>query len=63
MDYDTAFGLLDREAQHRYNVDVFDFLAAYSDGLALELFPDCEDLLLIAEALEEDSFDVEDDEI
>jgi hypothetical protein len=57
MEYDEAFGLLDKLVQERYDTDVFEFLSAYSDGLAEELFPDCEDLLDLAEAL--DSEDVE----
>lgn len=49
--------MLDKAVQRRYDVDVFDFLSAYNDGIAEELYPDCEDLLEIAEAL--DSDDVE----
>lgn len=57
MEYDEAFGLLDKLAQRRYGADVFDFLAAYNDGIAEERYPGCEDLLELAEAL--DSDDVE----
>lgn len=45
--------LIDLLATQRYGVDGIEFLTAYSEGKAEELFPDCEDLVELANYLEE----------
>lgn len=53
---DEVFDLLDLMMARRYDADAMDFLAAYSDGMAEELFPGCHDLVILADAL--DSIDL-----
>jgi hypothetical protein len=44
--------LIDVLARQRYGVEGVEFLTAYSDGLAESMFPHCEELIELAEALE-----------
>lgn len=49
---EEVFDLLDLMMAKRYEADAMDFLAAYSDGMAEELFPGCHDLIILADALD-----------
>lgn len=47
-----VFDLLDLAVSQRYGVDAVDFLSSYSEGTAEMQFPGCEDLFILAAALE-----------
>lgn len=47
-----VFDLLDTAVGIRYGADVAEFMIAYEEGTAVQQFPGCEDLFLLAEALE-----------
>lgn len=47
-----VFDLLDTAVGIRYGADVAEFMVHYLEGTAVQQFPGCEDLFLLAEALE-----------
>lgn len=53
MTYEEVFDLVDMLVSTRYGDEGVDFLAAFSEGTAEERYPGCEDIMELAEFLEQ----------
>lgn len=53
MTWDEVMELVNTLVATRYGAEGMDFLAAYSEGTAEERFPGCEDIIELAEFLEQ----------
>jgi hypothetical protein len=50
---EEVLDMLDLMTVQRYQVDAMEFLTAWSEGKAEELFPGCHDLVILADVLDE----------